>query len=178
MWSQPSRHHPCAYVFNSCSSEVAKCFCHYSGFRTGFIKFEIRHWLTEVMSMCMSQCFLHAAVTFHQFLSRHLFTCSSAVFDILLKWCHIFIDINRNAALLSWLLFFLFYLTVLELCKLLNLIFMSLICTDIKSFVSLQRQTAVHVPMPSLVRTALPAEPEGAGVSVLDCSWSRNKETR
>lgn len=50
-------------------------------------------------------------------------------------------------------------------------------CTNIKSFAVVSPQWQTRAPMPYLVSAAWPTEPNGAGVSVLGCSWSRATAT-
>lgn len=58
----------------------------------------VRNQLVLGMSHSVS-VFPSCLMTSHQFLSRQMFTCSSGVTDIPLKWCHVLMDTNRNAAL-------------------------------------------------------------------------------
>lgn len=157
-------------------------------------KWEIsRFWVWVTPSLC----FLHAIITSHQFLPRQMFTCSSGVTNIPVEWCHMLMDTNRNATLPLFPRCVCYFSHPFRLywCERINLqicfCFLSFscqphshssnlrnrsCCSNIQSlffsFVSTV-QTAARAPMLCLVSAVWPAEPVGAGLSGLGCSWSR-----
>lgn len=152
-----------------------------------------RFWVWVTPSLC----FLHAIITSHQFLPRQMFTCSSGVTNIPVEWCHMLMDTNRNATLPLFLdvsvisLILSDSIGVSELICRFVFFFLSFscqphshssnlrnrsCCSNVQSlffsFVSTV-QTAARAPMLCLVSAVWPAEPVGAGLSGLGCSWSR-----